>query len=328
MRRGGMAIAGIVARRSADPHHPGPLLPALHPPFRGEEGDRPRNVFVGAALCGRPAACREKDKGAHAGAPLQEAPLSPARVGGGPGERGWGVRVSGQLQTLQIRDMPLHDLPRATEIPREERDGEAVAGFEAASPLLVGETEEADGAGGLADLVGDVAGLLAEAVGGFAPLDQIVGIAVAEGGQDGFPLLQGAVFRCGPVHDESSYAAGLLRTMSPATSASRARTVSPISTTKEGWRWRRRSSEPGTRPKTARWLRRPGLSPARQSTSARSPAARVLTVSRPSSGSGGTVVPLRWSSRRSQEPFRGPSGNSYSQAGQRLRLHMAPSGQP
>src|SRR3954453_5323235 len=97
--------------------------------------------------------------------------------------------------------MRLHDLPRVLDVPREEGLGEAVAGFEAASPLLVGEAEEADGAGGLDGLVGDVAGLLAEAGGGLAPADELVGIALSDRGQDGFPLREGAVSRCGPIHD-------------------------------------------------------------------------------------------------------------------------------
>lgn len=52
----------------------------------------------------------------------------------------WGLR---QLQALQICDMPLHDLLRAIEIPRQKGVGEVVAGFEAASLLLVGEAEAA-----------------------------------------------------------------------------------------------------------------------------------------------------------------------------------------
>ena len=61
-------------REDVGPHHPNPLLPALHPPCRGEEGGQPRDAGVGAALCGRPAACRERKQGAHAGAPLQQSP--------------------------------------------------------------------------------------------------------------------------------------------------------------------------------------------------------------------------------------------------------------
>src|SRR3954471_24315644 len=85
---GGAWRRGTLLHRA--PHHPDPLLPALHPPFQGEEGDLTREIFVGAPLCGRPAACREKNRAPTQGRPYRK-PLSPRQGWVEGRERGgWG----------------------------------------------------------------------------------------------------------------------------------------------------------------------------------------------------------------------------------------------
>src|ERR1700710_1565301 len=67
-----MALDGIIDARRVAPHLPGPPLPALHPPLPGRGGRKTRGTATAVSF---------------------SSPSLPGRVGGGLGERGWGVRA-------------------------------------------------------------------------------------------------------------------------------------------------------------------------------------------------------------------------------------------